>query len=71
MKVIPIGFFYSEDNRIYFYGRPLLKYEIFPYPIYDVTEKVFKYMKVTSDKFELVHEETPKLKKFKKGVKKE
>lgn len=66
MRVLPIGFFYPNDKRIYYYGRPLLKYETFPYPIYDVEEKVFKYMKVTSDQFELVHEEIQKLKKFKK-----
>lgn len=65
-KVLPIGLFYPKDQRIYFYGRPLLKYETFPYPIYDVEEKVFKYMKVNSDEFELVHEEIKELKKFKK-----
>ena len=42
-----------------------MKYETFPYPIYDVKEKIFKYMKVTSNEFELVHEETKPLKKFK------
>lgn len=66
MRVLPIGFFYPNDKRIYYFGRPLLKYETFPYPIYDVEEKAFKYMKVTSDQFELVHEETRKLKKFRK-----
>lgn len=71
MKVMPIGFFYPEEKRIYYYGRPLLKYETFPYPIFDVAEHVFKYMKVNSDKFELVHEETQKLKKFKKMVMRE
>ncbi len=64
-QVLPIGFFYPEESSIYFYGRPLLKYETFPYPIYDVKEKSFKYMKVNSKDFELVHEETKKLTKFK------
>lgn len=64
-RVLPIGCFYPDTKRIYFYGRPLLKYETFPYPIYDVEEKVFKYMKVNSKDFELVHEETKKLTKFK------
>ncbi len=66
LKVLPIGFFYPNEKRIYYYGRPLLKYETFPYPIFDMEEKVFKYMKVTSNKFELVHEEIQRLKKFKK-----
>ena len=58
--------FYPKDQGIYFFGRPLLKYETFPYPIYDMEEKVFKYMKVNSNEFELVHEEIKELKKFKK-----
>lgn len=65
MQVLPIGFFYPQEKQIYYYGRPLMKYETFPYPIYDVKEKIFKYMKVTSNEFELVHEETKPLKKFK------
>ena len=65
MRVMPVGFLYPSTNRIYYYGRPLLKYETFPYPIYDVEEKVFKYMKVNSNEFELVHEETKPLTKFK------
>ena len=64
-QVLPIGFFYPDDSSIYYYGRPLLKYETFPFPIYDVKEKVFKYMKVNSKDFELVHEETKELTKFK------
>lgn len=64
-QVLPIGFFYPDESSIFYYGRPLLKYETFPYPIYDMKEKVFKYMKVNSKDFELVHEETKKLTKFK------
>jgi len=71
MKVLPVGFFYPETKRIYYYGRPLLKYETFPYPIYDMGDKQFKYMKVTSGEFELVHEETKELTKFKKREMKE
>lgn len=66
MKVLPIGFYYPEDKRIYFYGRPLLKYETFPYPIFDMEDKTIKYMKVNSDQFELIHEEPKKLTKFRK-----
>ena len=73
-QVLPVGFHYPDESSIYYYGRPLLKYETFPYPIYDVKEKVFKYMKVNSKDFELVHEETKELTKFKgrnlKGEKK-
>lgn len=66
MRVLPIGFFYPDTKRIYYYGRPLLRYETFPYPIYDMGDKRFKYMKVNSEEFELVHEETKELTKFKK-----
>ena len=58
----------DSQSEIFYYGRPLLKYETFPYPIYDVEEKVFKYMKVNSNEFELVHEKTKPLTKF-KGLK--
>ena len=64
-QVLPVGFFYPIEGSIFYYGRPLMKYETFPYPIYDVEEKVFKYMKVNSKDFELVHEETKELTKFK------
>lgn len=64
-QVLPIGFFYPDEESIFYYGRPLLKYETFPYPIYDVKEKIFKYMKTNSKDFELVHEETKELTKFK------
>lgn len=66
MRVMPVGFYYPDTNRIYYYGRPLMKYETFPFPIYDVGEKVIKYMKVNSNEFELVHEETKPLTKFKR-----
>ncbi len=66
MKVHPYGFYYPNSKRIYYYGRPLLKYETFPFPIYDVGDKQIKYMKVNSDEFELVHENTNELTKFKK-----
>lgn len=64
-QVLPIGFYYPDEGSIFYYGRPLMKYETFPYPIYDVKEMVFKYMKVNSKDFELVHEETKELTKFK------
>lgn len=64
-QVLPIGFFYPDEKSIFYFGRPLLRYETFPYPIYDVKERIFKYMKVNSKDFELVHEETKKLTKFK------
>jgi hypothetical protein len=63
-QILPIGFYYPQEDRIYYYGRPLLKYETFPYPIYDMKDKKFKYMKVNSKEFELVHEKTKPLKKF-------
>lgn len=64
-QVLPIGFYYPNEKRIFYNGRPLLTYETFPFPIFDTEKKIFKYMKVNSDDFELVHEKTRPLTKFK------
>lgn len=67
MKTLPIGFYYPQSGNIYYFGRPLLRYETFPFPIYDMNTKSFKYMKQKSDEFKRFHEETKPLgKKFKK-----
>ncbi len=66
MNVQPIGFYYPETKRIYYYGRPLMTYETFPYLIYDVSDRSFKHMKVNASSFQLVHEKTNELTKFKK-----
>jgi len=66
MNVLPIGFYYPETDRIYYYGRPLRRYETFPYLIFDMRTKDFTRMKVNSKDFELVSEKTKPLTKFKK-----
>lgn len=64
MRVLPIGFKSKKDNTIYYYGRPLLKYETFPFPIYDFSKKGFVYMKETSSQFKREHDEPKTLKNF-------
>lgn len=69
MQTLPIGFYYPSSGDIYYFGRPLLGYETFPYPIYDMDTKQFKYMKLKSDEFKRFHEETKPLGKKFKGIK--
>lgn len=48
MKVLPIGFLEMDNGNyvVFYFGRPLLKYETFPYPIYDLdNEKKSLYEK--------------------------
>lgn len=54
MRVLPIGFRQTKNDKniISYCGRPLLDYEIFPYPIYDLEEKKIRYMKEVSEEFE-------------------
>lgn len=61
MRILPIGFYYPQSGDIYYYGRPLLNYETFPYPIYDINQKVFKFMKTNTNEFKRYHEETKTL----------
>ena len=51
-KVLPIGLKSVNDTIIYYFGRPLLSYETFPYPIMEIETKMIKYMKLTADEFE-------------------
>lgn len=66
MKVLPIGFLIQEKGKsiISYYGRPLLKYETFPYPIYNLSSRKFVYMKKTVEEFQLEHEELKSLTMF-------
>ena len=66
MATLPIGFKSKKDGTIYYYGRPLLNYETFPYPIYDFDRKGFVYMKEISPEYKREHETTQPLNKFKK-----
>lgn len=54
MRVLPIGFRLTKDDKklITYGGRPLLDFEVFPYPIYDLDEKKILYMKEVSKEFE-------------------
>lgn len=63
MRVLPIGFRMKVrgEKAIVYGGRPLLKYETFPYPIYDLETKEFDYMKTLSGGYELKHEKVVNL----------
>lgn len=54
LRVLPIGFRQTINDKklITYSGRPLLDYEIFPYPIYDLEERKFMYMKAVCEEFE-------------------
>ena len=62
-QILPIGFL--KNNEISVFGRPLLKYETFPYPIYDLDTGKVTYMKDISPDFNLTSEKIEKLNKFK------
>lgn len=63
MRVLPIGFRQLKKGKriISYAGRPLLDFEIFPYPIYDLDEKKFMYMKEVKEEFERKPEYVPPL----------
>lgn len=67
LRTLPIGFLISNGNEknIYYGGRPLLKYETFPYPIYNIENREYVYMKKTADEFLRAHEEIKPLSMFK------
>ena len=67
LNTIPIGILRRKSGKeeISVFGRPLLNYETFPYPIYDLDNKVTLYMKETSEKFKRIPEKIDKLKSFK------
>ena len=64
MRTLPIGVKSRTDNTIYYYGRPLLTYETFPYPIWDLDQKKMCYMKEVVPEFAREHEEVEPLKQF-------
>lgn len=67
MKTLPIGFIHESDGDnkfITYMGRPLLDYETFPYPMYDLKTGESKYMKETINEFKRIHEETSPLDVF-------
>lgn len=75
-NVLPIGFLLRKKDKnkgtdvsyISYFGRPLLSFETFPYPIYDLDEKEFKYMykRTDTEEFLRYHEELNPLKGFEK-----
>jgi hypothetical protein len=71
MNLLPIGFLHMNEGEkvISYYGRLLLKYETFPYPIYDLEKKQFVYMKINRDEFVLQPELTKPLTQFKTSSK--
>lgn len=56
MNSLPWGFTYGNDSSIYFYGRKLLAYETFPYPIYNIETGEKTYMKSVTEQYERGHE---------------
>lgn len=61
MKVLPIGFVHKTpegDRMITYMGRPLLEYETFPYPMYNLETGKIEYMKATTEEYKRVHETT-------------
>lgn len=61
MKTLPFGFIHekaSGDKFITYMGRPMLEYETFPYPMYELKTGETKYMKVTTKEFKRTHETT-------------
>lgn len=69
-NVLPIGFLHKGVNGkeayISYLGRPLLSYETFPYPIYDLDKREFRYMyqRTDTDEFLRHHEELRPLNGF-------
>lgn len=73
LRVLPYGFYHGERDGhavISYYGRNLLSYETFPFPIYDLESKEAFYMKGVLERFKRVHEEEKALEVFKKARKK-
>lgn len=61
MKTLPWGFT-KGDGDVYFYGRKLLAYETFPYPIYNIETGEITYMKRIDDQYKRGTEVVPELK---------
>ncbi len=79
-NVLPIVFLHTPkdvegrkvgDSYITYFGRPLLSFETFPYPIYDLDKKTFRYMykRDDSDEFKRYHEDINPLSGFEKNHK--
>jgi len=63
-RVLPVVLKLHKENGetlLTYYGRPLLKYEIVPFPIYDVKEKKTTYMKEVSPEYTLESEKLGEL----------
>lgn len=50
MRVLPYGFI-DKDRQIYYFGRPLMHYETFPYPMIDLRTGEQRYMKEINEEF--------------------
>lgn len=51
MNVLPFGF-RNKYRQLFHFGRPLMEYETYPYPIIDLATRQQIYMKTISDEFE-------------------
>lgn len=61
MNTLPWGFTYKDNSSIFFYGRKLLDYETFPYPIYNIETGEKTYMKSINEQYERCPEIIPEL----------
>lgn len=71
LQTLPFGFYHDKGDGDYdlsYFGRNLLKYETFPYPIYDLDTKEQFYMKGIVEKLRREHEETEPLRAFERRM---
>lgn len=71
LQTLPFGFYHDKGDGDYdlsYFGRNLLKYETFPYSIYDLDTKEQFYMKGIVEKLRREHEETEPLRAFERRM---
>ena len=51
LNILPFGFL-NEQRQLFHFGRPLMEYETYPYPIIDLVSREQTYMKTIRDEFE-------------------
>lgn len=51
LNILPFGFL-DENKQLFHFGRPLMEYETYPYPIIDLTTHEQTYMKTIREEFE-------------------
>lgn len=51
LNILPFGFL-NQEKQLFHFGRPLMDYETYPFPIIDLTTREQVYMKTIRDEFE-------------------